>query len=158
MKNSDNRIASGSINEYLSYIRFFFNVFVLGYISIIITGKLLSQLPICRLKILNGRQIMNIDILILRLKATDDEVVIGLASFLSVVLIVGLFIGKSMQTFFNGHFGTNLPQFETICIFSSFSVLLISFILKILHASFNKKTYDDHYNEIINNLSKKTNK
>jgi hypothetical protein len=155
MSNLKEKTGSITTEEWMSYIRFFFNVFVLGFISIIISGKLLTQIPACKIKALKGKQIMNINILILRLKATDDEVIIGLAAFLSVLFIIGLFVGDSMKLFFNNHYGTELSQFETICIFSSFCTLFISFILKVLLSSKNNDPYDKNYNDMIDKLSKK---
>lgn len=146
-----------NLEKIVTSIRFIFNVFVLGFISIIITGKLITQIPICKMEQLKGKQLIKFDIKTVQFQADGEEAVMGFASFLCIFLIVGLSIGLSIQKYFNEHFGTDITQFEAICLFSAFCGVFISFILKIIYSSIGSKSlsFDSEYDKTIENLSKK---
>lgn len=152
-----NELKDINLDNILTSIRFLFNVFVLGFISIIITGKLITQIPICKMEKLKGKQFIKFDIKIVRFDADGEEAVMGFASFLFILLIVGVTIGLSIQKYFNDHFGTDITQFEAICLFSAFCGVAIAFILKIIYSSIGSKnlSFDSAYNETIEKLSKK---
>ncbi len=151
--NKETKAKDFEIDQLTDYIRFFFSVFVLGFISIIITGKLLTKIPACNIQYLKGSQFMKFNIGIVKLEANDGEVIVGLASYICIVLLVGSCIGKIIHDFFNNNFGTNLTQFEAICIFSAFCSLFISFILVLLHPKRKENLFNDKYDSQIDKLS-----
>ncbi len=145
------------IDNLTVYIRFFFSVFALGFFSIMATGKLLTQIPVFKMDQLKGTQIIRLNIWIVKFQATGDEAVIGFSAFITVLVLIGLTIGQSVQGLINGNLGVNLTQFESICILSAFMGVIISFLLKVLHSTFRSQAinYNSKYSDAIDNLSKK---
>ena len=139
------------------FVRWLFTYLILSFLAIIISGKILTQLAPFKMSIIKGKQEINFLTGIINIKATGDEVIIGLGGFISVLTIVGLTMGEHVQKLLKSSFGLSLEQFEAICIISSFLLLLISFLTKVLFGkTINTQVkYDREYTELIEDLSKK---
>lgn len=147
-----------SINssEITDYIRWFFNGYILSFVSIILSGKLLTQIPAFRINLVRGRCIIRFFTYLIDMSACGDEVIVGIGSFISVLFLTALLGGIKVQIILLECFGIEVPQFESLCIFSSFLLLIISFVLNLLYSSFSKNVgnYPPEYKDQIDTLSK----
>jgi hypothetical protein len=111
-----------------SSVKLVFSWIILMPISVIVSGKLITQL----LRIPGQRgQSFQIKIpLLINLRAQNDEVILGITLFIVTLATTGLVAGKAVYQVFSAGFGIDPGQFNALCIFSSFiSVLLSSFLL-----------------------------
>lgn len=142
--------------EFTDYIRWFFTGFVLSFVSIILSGKLLTQLPVFRLNLVRGNSTMRFPTFFINLSAVGDEVIIGIGGFISVLFLTAIIGGGEVPKILLSRFGLELAHFESLCIFSSFLLLISSFIAKILYSAFSRSigNYPPEYAKQIENLSK----
>lgn len=146
-------VSLGNIGQ---YIRWFFTAGVLSFLSIVISGKLLAHLPCFPTSPLKGRQDIYFLTGIVNVTAHDEEVIAGLAGFISMLLVSGLCLGRVVPSLLSDRFGVKLEVFETHCVFSSFALVFVSFILKLYYAKLEKPTAGknpDEYDELINRLA-----
>ena len=101
---------------------------VLTPIAIIVAGKLLNQ-RIALTARSDDQDIFSVRIPgLLIVRATDSEVVLGLAGFFFTFFAVAIVFGASAYTFFKEHFGVDPEQWNSLCILSSFGTVVWAFI------------------------------
>lgn len=117
-------------NEYIAAIaevvKFIFSWVILLPIAIIVSGKFLTK-PVSFT--VNSKQLFKIEIGILKIQATDEEVILGFAGFIITLFISAMYGGKDVYEVVKGGFGIDPGQFNSLCIFSSFSMVLWSCVL-----------------------------
>lgn len=121
-------------------IKFIFSWVILMPIALIVSGKFIAQ-PI-PLKV-NSKQLFKISLGMLVVEATDDEVIYGFTGFIITFLLVAIIGGKDAYALVKNNFGVDAGQFNSLCILSSFSTVLWSFLLFILWKLFSNVTNGD---------------
>ena len=120
-------------NEYLAaaaaVVKFIFSWVILLPIAIIISGKFLTR-PVS-LKV-NSKQLFKLSFGILKIQATDEEVILGFAGFIITLFISAMYGGKDIYEAVKSGFGIDPGHFNSLCIFSSFSMVLWSCFLFIV--------------------------
>ena len=116
------------------YIRWFLSCFVLEFIAIILSGQLLTQIPAFRISSTKGRHTIRFYTVIVNVTAYGDEVIVGISGFIVVLLTMGLLLGRQIPALLTERFGIDLGHFEALCVFSSFVLMFVSFVLKVFYA------------------------
>lgn len=107
-------------------LEFIFSWLVLASISIISAGKLLAKsIPLT----ISDKQLFRIHLIILDIRATDQEVILGFSSFIATFFLAGVCEGPRIHCIITQNFGLQTEQFNSICVFSSFLTAFWSFIL-----------------------------
>lgn len=106
-----------------AFIKFIFSWVILLPIAIIVSGKFLTK-PI--FFSVNTKQLFKIEIGILKIQATDEEVILGFAGFIITLFVSAMYGGKDVYELVKGRFGIDPGQFNSLCIFSSFSMVVWS--------------------------------
>jgi hypothetical protein len=136
LANSDSATQGGSTEQIIAalteVVKFIFSWVILLPIAVIVSGKLLSA----RLKLsVSSEQIFKIAILrVLIIQATGAEVVLGLTGFIATLAFVGLFGGKPAYYLFRDRFGVDPGQFNSLCVLSSFALVIWTIALSALIA------------------------
>ncbi|MSQ48574.1 MAG: hypothetical protein EXR78_09385 [Deltaproteobacteria bacterium] len=114
-------------------VKVIFSWAILMPIAVIVSGKLLSQ----RFS-LSGKYDDQFNIRIpgiLRIRSTNQEVILGFAGFLLSLLVLGCVFGAHVYDFVKSHFGVDPGQFNSLCILSSLLTVLWSSTLYVLTAA-----------------------
>lgn len=119
-----------AIDTITAVVKVLFSWVLLLPIAVIVSGKLLART--FRLPRQTGQD-FNIRIPgVLRVRARNEEVVLGFALFLSLFFITSVFAGKAVYKLSTESFGVDLGQFTALCVFCSFeAVILTCFLLSI---------------------------
>lgn len=121
--------ASSQIDYATAVLSFIFSWVVLMPIAVIVSGKLLSKRVQLRVK---SEQLFSINLLyILRIRAQDDEVILGFTGFIVILLLVGLVAGPQSYTVVKSNFGIDPGQFNSVCLMSSFLTVACTLMLYI---------------------------
>ena len=107
-------------------IKFIFSWVILLPIAIIVSGKFLTKSVNFAV---NTKQLFKIEFGILKIQATDEEVILGFAGFIITLFVSGIYGGKDVYELVKGRFGIDPGQFNSLCIFSSFSMVVWSCFL-----------------------------
>lgn len=110
-------------------IKFIFSWVILLPIAIIVSGKFLTK-PVSFS--VNSKQLFKIEIGILTIQATDEEVILGFAGFIITLFASAMYSGKGVYELVKAGFGIDPGQFNSLCIFSSFSMVVWSCALLII--------------------------
>lgn len=154
----DSKAALG-LSDIVLYIRWFFTGFVLSFVSIIISGLLLTQLPVMRLYSMKGESRMRFLTYFINITATGDEVIVGIGGFITVLVLCGLIGGGQVPLLLAHNYGLQLAHFESLCIFSSFLLLITSFLLNIVYKTLSycgkNNSNPSEYDKTIEKLASK---
>lgn len=117
-------------------IKTIFSWVILMPISVIISGKLLSQ-PF-RLTV-GPDEFFTVPIpKILFIRATGSEVIFGFTGFIITLLLLGLLAGPSAYVTFRSRFGLDPGQFNSLCILSSFITVIWSTMIWLVFTKLHK--------------------
>jgi hypothetical protein len=124
------QVKGSNTNELLStatgILHFIFSWIVLLTISIIISGKFAAKaFPMGFM----GDDKFVIDVYMLKLKATGDEVTLGFSFFIVCLVACIFFGGVSAYEFFKLHSGIDIGQWNSLCVISSGACLLLSILM-----------------------------
>ncbi|HEX8696444.1 MAG TPA: hypothetical protein VF746_28755 [Longimicrobium sp.] len=138
-------------------LRFVFSGLVLMAISVILSGKFLAQ----RIKLpVRSSQLFQIPLPgILKIGATDDEVILGFTGLIITLLATGSLFGKRAHVFFSNNFGIDPGQFNSLCILSAFLAVIWSFVLFLLlgiRSQSNLEPVADKHAEIVRSLTERS--
>ena len=143
------------IENALPIFKLIFSIVVLMPISVIIAGKLLSQ--IFTLKVVD-KQYFKVPLVMLHIQATDDEVIWGFIGFIVTLVLFAAFIGETAQIVVKEHFGMTYPPFSSLCLLSAFTTVVWNVLLYGISQKFRNLRYDKKYREYrrrINEISKR---
>lgn len=103
---------------------------VLMPIAVIVSGKLLS-------KTINftadSEQVFKISIKLLKIQATGGEVILGFTGFFITLFCFGTFGGKEIYDLVKANYGIDPGQFNSLCMFSSFTTVIWSAVVFIIY-------------------------
>lgn len=110
-----------------------FSAVILTAIGVIISGKLLAQrIP---LNIKCGDK-FNINLIVIKLSAKDDEVSLGFIAFIFILSMTILFGGEQASNAFQHKAGIDIGHWPSLCAISAFISIILSMILWIFGAFF----------------------
>jgi hypothetical protein len=116
-----------NLDNLLVVFKWIFSWVILMPIAVIISGTLLAK----RFRFdVASRQHFIIPIpKVLRMEATDEEVILGFAGFFITLVIIALSCGQGVYVLFRSQFGIDPGQFNSLCILSSFITVIWSVII-----------------------------
>jgi hypothetical protein len=101
--------------------------------AIAISGIFIRHIPGCQLTD-QKHHLIGIPLWpVYRIRATGDEVVFGIGLFIAEFFLLGLTLGRQIYAIVRSGFGLDLGQFNSICAFSAFSSVLISFLALMIY-------------------------
>jgi hypothetical protein len=122
-------LTSGDVSLVDSVLKFSFSWIGLMPAAIAVSGILLRHIPGCRLSH-QEHHLIGIPLWpVYYIKATGDEVIFGIGLFITEFFLLGLTAGHQIYSIMRAGFGVNLGQFNSICAFSAFSSVILSFIV-----------------------------
>jgi hypothetical protein len=136
MPNTSDAIPKGAdvtsaIEVIQQILKFVFSGLVLGYIAIIVTGKLLAHaFPGRRMT----GQWLRLPLYIVNINAENEEVILGMAGFITTLVLVALLGGEVFYAFFVRRIGFDLGQFNTLCTASAFFSVIWSAVIYVCSA------------------------
>ncbi|MBP2161782.1 MULTISPECIES: hypothetical protein [Asticcacaulis] len=111
------------ISGAMEILYFIFSWIVLLTISVIISGKFAAKaFPVGFI----GDDKIAINIVILKMKATGDEVALGFSIFILCLAASVIFGGGAAYEYFKIHSGIDVGQWNSLCVISSAACLTIS--------------------------------
>jgi hypothetical protein len=122
-----------------SLITFIFSWIILLAVGVIVSGIFFAK--VFPIKGFTGGT-FKIPLFIFNLEAHDDEVVLGLTSFLTTLLICALLGGASLYHFTVERFGIDPGQFHMLCFVSALINALLSCTVWILFSVLRSNTQD----------------
>ncbi|NKL10370.1 hypothetical protein [Rhizobium leguminosarum] len=152
MNEADAKINS-QISELTTIIGFIFSTIILLPISVIVSGKFISSRMNSNF-FSEGDQ-FSINLVILRIKSTGDQVAWGFGMFIMTLLPVLILGGKDAYILFQSRSGIDIGQWPSLCTISGFLTVLISFIIWIIAPLFksapilDKKERDEQINKLL---------
>lgn len=149
---------SGSASAILDPLKYVFSYVVLMPIAVVMTGKLLAQVPVFSLV---GQEHQRFGVTIpgvLSLRASGPEAVLGFLAFLPTLTILGLAAGPAIHTVVADHLGLQIDQFTSICLFSALAdvavvAMLAGLIVGIGAARRRKDPVNVEYRQAIDDVS-----
>jgi hypothetical protein len=154
---NNNSYASGAE----AVIKFIFSWVMLMPVSVIISGKLLSEVLKLRVR---SKQLFGIERRVagvsFEIQATDNEVILGFTGFIITLMVIAVPLGHRAYDLFREQFGIDPGQFTSLCILSSLSTVIWTFILYVIQTVSGKigKTTTDpvaaEHKELIGMLSR----
>lgn len=116
-------LSSIDIDTIASLITFIFSAIVLTAIGVIISGKLIAnRIPIN----LSGDDVFSINLIILKLKSTGDEVAWGFIVFILALGVIIFFGGKPASQFFIDQSGLPLTHWSAMCAIAAFISIFVA--------------------------------
>jgi len=111
-------------------IKFLFSWVVLMPICVIIGGKILAKI----LKLtFTTSQLFKITIpRMFVIQATDNEVIMGFTGFIITLVLIGVPAGPRAYHMVRDQFGIDPGHFNSLCVLSSFSTVIWTFVLYVL--------------------------
>lgn len=106
-----------------------FSWILLMAVGVIISGKLLALRIPLRLK---SDDLFSINLLLFKLRASGDEVSLGLATFILTLGPVVVLGGSAAYGFFREHTGLEIGQWNSLCAISSFFSIVVATAVWIL--------------------------
>lgn len=123
-------------SELSELVKGVFSWVILLPISVIVSGKLLAQ-PIALSVV--SEQLFKINLKILKIQSTGNEVILGFAGFIITTFILGVFAGQKVYALVKINFGIDPGQFQSICFFGAFLTVLWTAIFFVIHYTFSMK-------------------
>lgn len=108
---------------------YIFSWFILLSVAVIVSGKLLAKTITLTVR---GSQEFFINLWLLRIKSTDDEVILGFTGFIITLLILAGLRGAAIYELVKNEFGVDPGHFYAVCMFCSFVTVAWSFLMFVL--------------------------
>lgn len=116
-----------SIGTLTDGLKFIFSWIALLPISIVVSGKLIAQIPAFKIFFFEGNDEFGLRVPgIMRLVARNGEVVFGFTIFIIEFFALAMIAGRWVYRTVKIGFGIDLGQFDSICAFSALSSVVLA--------------------------------